>query len=91
MADSTASETRSQVVSLARNPLVSFLRNQVVSLARNQVVNITGISNRDKDLALKSPFVTDFLTKPLSMEKLHNYLREIAATFVNRGLCPALK
>ena len=45
MADSTASETRSKVVSLARNPLVSFLRNQVVSLARNQVVNITGISN----------------------------------------------
>ena len=44
MTDSTASETRSQVVSLARNHLVSFLRNQVVSLARNQVVNITGIS-----------------------------------------------
>ena len=44
MADPSASETRSKVVSLARNHLVSFLRNQVVSLARNQVVNITGIS-----------------------------------------------
>ena len=48
MTDSTASETRSQVVSLARNHLVSFLRNQVVSLARNQVVNITGISTHTK-------------------------------------------
>ena len=45
MTDSTASETRSKVVSLARNLLVSFLRNQVVSLARNQVVNFTGISS----------------------------------------------
>ena len=49
MTDSTASETRSQVVSLARNHLVSFLRNQVVSLARNQVVNITGISRRPRE------------------------------------------
>jgi hypothetical protein len=44
MTDSTASETCSKVVSLARNHLISFLRNHMVSLARNQVVNFTGIS-----------------------------------------------
>ena len=52
MADSTAFETRSAVVSLARNLLVSFLRNQVVSLARNQVVNFTGFSSHSLKLWL---------------------------------------